>query len=107
MSVPALWPAFRRILVAIGRWLLGVVRRRGIPILVGYMLERIEVFRARLRRAKTDRRMKWLRGRIRRWTAAAKWLTAHASDLHERALEQYEKLSARIPEVAPGERMAA
>lgn len=101
-----IWPALRKILIAIGRWLLNTARRRGVPMLVGYMLERVEVFKRRLGRARTSRRMKWLRGRIRRWTAAARWLTQHARELNARALRECERLAAKIPETSPMERYA-
>lgn len=103
----ALWKIFRGFLVAIGRWLLTFARRHGLTRLVGYMLGKVDDFGRRWKRAKTDRRRRWLRGRIRRWTRAAAWLTDHAHELHADALEQWEKLAERIPMTAPAERKAA
>lgn len=105
--VNALWKVFRGFLKAIGRWILSFARRRGIPLLLGYMAGKIEDFERRWKRARTDRRRRWLRGRIRRWTNAANWLHDHGVALHEEALEQFDRLAARIPMVAPGERKAA
>lgn len=104
-----IWPALRRILIALGRWILGLLQRRGIMIGTEYMLERVEVFKLRLGRVKgqtprAQRRRRWLRGRIRRWTRAAAWLLEHQKELHERALCEYEKLAAKLPENSPLER---
>ncbi len=106
-AIASRWPVLKRILIAIGKWILGVARRRGVPILVGYMLERVEVFKGRLGRAKTTRRKRWLRGRIRRWTKAARWLTTNARAMHTQALAKFEELAARLPERSPMERQAA
>lgn len=66
----------------IGRWVLERLLKRGAERLGAYMLERAEsVFTARLRRAKTERRKRWLRGRIARWKKAGAWLLAWASDV--------------------------
>lgn len=75
-----------RIAAAIGRWLLDLAARRGAAFLRAYIEERIGVFRARLGRAQTNRRRLWLQSRIRRWSAAARWLKAKAGDLDDKAI---------------------
>jgi hypothetical protein len=109
MNSSALWKVFARILRAIGRWIIGVARRRGIPFLVDYMQERIGVFQKRIAKtkgssARAKRRRAWLRGRIRRWTRAANWLVGQSVELHQAALCEFEKLAAKIPEESPLER---
>jgi hypothetical protein len=93
----------------IGRWILGVVVRRGALFLRDYMAERVLVFRARLAKAKTTRRQQWLKGRIARWTAAAKWLSAKAGQLARCATSEFDELLKRnrgLPLTAQCERLA-
>lgn len=92
----------------IGRWILERLLVRGALRLAHYMEERVVVFRARLARAKTDRRRVWLRGRIRRWTAAAKWLLEYRFEVGSCVVHEADDLLARakgLPRVAPCERM--
>jgi hypothetical protein len=65
----------------IGRWVLERLLKVAGRRLGFYMLERTEVFAKRLKRAKTERRKKWLRGRIRRWTKAGEFLIAWSTDV--------------------------
>lgn len=95
----------------IGRWLLDVAARRGGAFLVGYIEERVGVFRARLARvskrttAAAKRRALWLKGRIARWLAAAKWLKDNAAGVDDRAIDAVRKLPAfaKLPASAPEE----
>lgn len=107
MTVPALWPALRRILVSIGRWLLDRLELyipRGVTLLTAYMRERVEVFRGRLSRARTDRRKRWLRGRIRRWLTAADWLDKWRFEVKQLDFADCQARAAKLPLVSPQER---
>lgn len=97
-----LWTALIRIAARIGRWLLDVAARRGGKWLSEYMEERVILFRKRLARAKTDNRKAWLKGRIVRWLAGAKWLREHSSELDDKALQAVCDLPAakKLPAVA-------
>lgn len=94
-----------RIARAIGRWILDVAARRGGRWLAEYIDERVLVFRKRLARARTEHRAAWLRGRISRWQAAAKWLRANAATVDDKVVELARKLPevAKLPKVAAGE----
>lgn len=87
--------------VRIGRWLLDVASRRGGKWLSEYLeeransvlkrrltatLERYAKARNDLSRRRINRRIEWLRGRIRRWLSAADWLRAQAADLDDKAI---------------------
>lgn len=97
----ALWPALRRILIRIGRWVLDDLLEDGVRFVGRYMLKRCKVFRRRLERARTKIRRGWLRRRIVRWQKAAAWLFDNASALRKRSLEIYDRLATRIPETSP------
>lgn len=99
------WPALRRVLMSIGRWLLETVARRGPGFAVGYCHERILVFRKRLKRAASRLRKKWLRSRIRRWGRAAVWFRSkEATQLTGNVVQLAMKKADRaIPEDAPDE----
>ena len=106
--VAGLWPAFRKIITDIGRWLVGRIRRHGAKKLAAYMELRIDVFEDRLARARRPHRQKWLRGRIRRWNNAIVWLEANAAKFNKSVADAIEKLAIadRIPMRAPLERAA-
>lgn len=97
--------------IAIGRRLINWLARKAIRLLVPWMRERVEVFRIRLARAKTDRRQRWLEGRIKRWTLAANWLERHATALGKCARGVFTALAkgeARfIPTISDCERLVA
>jgi tRNA A37 N6-isopentenylltransferase MiaA len=90
--------------------LLKFVRRIG-KWLADYLEERTVVFRDRLARvvkrttAVAKRRAVWLRGRISRWLAAAKWLRENAAGVDDKAIEMARKLPAiaKLPISAPEE----
>lgn len=103
----ALWPAFRKLLKQIGRWLIRVMARRGLRNLLGYMACRVDVYEARLGRARTKRRKRWLTGRIRRWNAAMAWLKKHSPRIRVETVRAFEKLSEKMPDRVPLERFAA
>lgn len=105
----ALWPPLRRILKAIGRWIIRRVIRKGAHVIGYYMAERIEVFRARLKRARSSRRKRWLRGRIKRWSTAVRWLHRNARRINSATACALEAMaeSAGIPLKSPEERWRA
>lgn len=105
----ALWPGLRRVLLAIGRWLMRVIGDEGVKFLAGYMRQRVHVFRRRLARVLARRHSKWrpewLRGRISRWNRAIVWLQSRqAQKLKGEVLRKANHLATyQIPEEAPGE----
>lgn len=96
----ALWPALRRILIRLGRWVLDDLVEDGVRFVARYLLKRVRVFARRLGRARTKLRRRWLRGRIGRWRDASAWLTANASSLRGKALDLYSELAERIPQTS-------
>ena len=64
----------KKLIIAIGRWILRRIVQRGRVALINYMEGKVDDFERRLAKAKTPRRKKWLRGRIRRWNAVIAWL---------------------------------
>jgi len=94
-----------RIARAIGRWILDVAARRGGKWLADYIDERVVVFRKRLAAVKAEWRIEFLRGRIKRWQAAARWLRKNAGGLDDKAiaLACAHPEVAKLPEVAVGE----
>lgn len=98
----------------IGRWLLNRIIRRGADALGHYMVERADgVFRQRLARAKkagNKRRVRWLTGRIKRWTKAGWWLISWASQVATCITSEADTLLAKakgLPLVARCERLVA
>lgn len=105
-----LWPALRRLILHLGRWVLGSLRRNGAQNLASYMRIRAnDVFTARLKRARTKRRKKWLRGRIRRWLLVSTWLEKHSKKISNKVADALEALGIadKIPMRSPWERKAA
>lgn len=102
------WRGLRRIVEHLGRWTIRTLARRGALALANYMRIRTDVFRARLARVLARKRhaawrVRFLRGRIRRWLAAARWLEAKADkigNVTERKLAPYID---DLPEVSPWE----
>lgn len=91
----------------IGRWLVERLAR-WLTIKVAHWMEiKIDDFGRRLAGAKTGRRKRWLRGRIRRWKAALAWIYRNISALTNRAVAGYRKAVAHLPMVAKQEREAA
>lgn len=93
---------------AIGRWLLERLARRGANMLIGYMAGKIDDFARRKDAAAkrgNERRVRWLTGRIRRWTSARNWLIKHEAEASIRVAKEAMELAKRagIPVVAPGE----
>lgn len=91
----------------IGRWLLQHLAAHGLDLLRGYMNGKIGDFKRRLARAKTDRRKAWLRGRIRRWTAALRWLTEKRMDILGIATHEYDALADELERRGVPEAVAA
>lgn len=98
--VKALWPAMRRILIRLGRWVLDDLVDDGVRFVARYLLKRVRVFSRRLGRARSRLRRRWLRRRIGRWRDASAWLTANASSLRGKALDLYSELAERIPQTS-------
>jgi hypothetical protein len=94
----------------IGRWILERLLKVAGRRLGFYMLERTEVFAERLKRAKTERRKRWLRGRIKRWEKAGAWLLANSDDVSKCISEEADTLIAKskgLPLYAKCERAVA
>lgn len=91
----------------IGRWLLRKLLEIGGEWLCGYMAGKLGDFRRRLAKAKTERRKRWLRGRIRRWSKALTWLTENRGDYGLDIVEAADAAAGKIPMVAKAEREAA
>lgn len=95
-----------RIARAIGRWVIEHFAEKGLAMLIGYMDGKVGDFRRRLARAKRERRKAWLRGRIRRWTAAIAWLRKYAMGVAQDAVREACRSSEalrEIPVVSPCE----
>lgn len=91
----------------IGRWILRKLLEIGGRYLCGYMAGKIDDFRRRLQRAKTESRKKRLRGRIRRWSAALKWLALNRINVEDDIVREADDAAGTIPMVAAAEREAA
>lgn len=105
----ALWPNLRKFMIRIGKWLFGVLTGEGARFLIRYMHQRVRVFKKRLERVKARRwsrkwRVRFLTGRIMRWTIAANWLEAKQADLKPKVVDAMaKKLDETIPEDSPWE----
>lgn len=94
-----------RIARAIGRWILRRLIRKGIDLVVGYMDGKIDDFQRRKGRARTQRRVRWLAGRIRRWKAALRWLIRQRRSITRRIVELVDReVGHAIPMAANDER---
>lgn len=77
MSLEAVRAGIVSLAKAIGRWIVEFLAEHGVDILIGYMIGKVSDFRRRLARAVSQRRRRWLTGRISRWTLAVEWLREH------------------------------
>lgn len=77
----------------IGRWLIERLAKTAVVHLIGYIRGKIDDFSRRRARAKTERRKRWLLGRMRRWTAAANWLQDNLAGLGQCALAEFDQLA--------------
>lgn len=75
-----------KILIKIGRWLLGDLLEAKLADMLGYLRRKAARFSAKAKAAKTEARRAWLRMRARNWNAAATWLADHWPDA-ERLLD--------------------
>ncbi|HWB76606.1 MAG TPA: hypothetical protein VG755_16690 [Nannocystaceae bacterium] len=93
----------------IGRWLVRRLSARGALWLQHYMEGKVEDFERRLARARTERRKRWLKGRISRWNRAIAWLKANAKKVTDTVIDAVDReLTDRgIAMVAPEERLVA
>jgi hypothetical protein len=107
--VRALWPAARRILIKIGRWVIRRVRKVGAQRLAKAMRKRALGFQTvRLNAAKRRGDAFWAgfrRKQIRRWLNAAAWLRDNAWELNRAVVDGLDRLALadRIPMTLPGE----
>lgn len=106
MTHAAIIAALIRFARKIGRWILRKLLEIGALWLEGYLVGKISDFRRRLARAKTERRKKWLRGRIRRWSAAYDWIDLNAHELDDDVVREADDAASLIPMVAAAEREA-
>jgi hypothetical protein len=109
-TVTAIATELIRIARSIGRWILERLLKVAGRRLGYYMLERAEVFARRLKRAKAERRKKWLRGRIARWKKAGAWLITWAEDVSKCIANEADALAAKaagLPLQAKCERLGA
>ncbi len=104
----------------IAKWILDLAARRGGKWLGEYISERAEqVFpkklaaaqkalkkaRTELRKRRLQVRIAWLRGKIRRWQDAAKWLAENSGQVDNVVIDNVRQLPAfkKLPEIAKGE----
>lgn len=94
-----------RIARALGRWILRQLIRRGIELVLGYMDGKIDDFKRRRARARCEHRRRWLAGRIRRWSAAFRWLDRQRRKITRRIVEAADReVGSRLALVANDER---
>lgn len=95
----ALWPAFRHIVIRLGRWFARRLANKSALWLASAMTQRIVRFRKQLARSKRDapRWRKWMKARIRIRQHAIRWLCTHAKTLTERIMQAYEALTKKLP----------
>lgn len=93
----------------IGRWLIEHLAMHGLQMLLGYMNGKIGDFRRRIVRIqkftkkpsnRTARRIRWLEGRIARWTNAMSWLKKNAPSLTDAAVKEFVKKSDELAAIA-------
>jgi hypothetical protein len=105
--VKSLWPGLKKILTAIGRWVITRVRKVGAQKVAMWMLKRAEGYQTnRLKAAKARKdklATRFRTNQISRWKRAAKWILEHAVDLSEAAALALERLAreADIPVTGP------
>lgn len=101
-----------RVLVSIGAWILRRRRRWGWAKIVAYLEVSAEKFADKAERVgrRAALRAEWLRGRAKRWRAAAEWLSAKGPDADlalEFAAERARAGIDAIPDNALNESFAA
>jgi hypothetical protein len=87
----------------IARWVVERIIKVGARRIGYYLLERAEAFRIRLKRAKTERAKKRLRGKIRRREKAGTWLVEWAVRIGQCVATETDALvaaAAKLPRVA-------
>jgi len=108
MTTAALQSIFLPILRKAGRWLIWRLVRWGTVKVITFIGCRIDVFRDRLKRAKTKRRKAWLRWRISWRRKILRWLLEHRSVLTSKAVKALDRgideTNEWIPWDAVGER---
>ncbi len=93
----ALYRAFRRIVIRLGRWFARRLVRHGRLWLIDAMERRVEVLRARLYLAGTARRRRLLR-RIRIRLHAIRWLKRNARKLTTATVRAYDVAVRGLPD---------
>jgi peptidoglycan/xylan/chitin deacetylase (PgdA/CDA1 family) len=91
--VAGLWPACKRVLLLVGRWLIRRISTQGVERVVHFMELRIETFEGRRERARSDRRKAWLTARIGRWRKALGWVRKQVRAHLERAAKALDELA--------------
>lgn len=91
-----------------GRWLIRRLVKWGIRKLIGFVEARIDTFVWRLKKARSKRRKRWLRWRIRWRVKLLAWLCKRRARLtraaSRRLEKQWDKLGKRVPWDVLGER---
>jgi hypothetical protein len=92
--------------VRITRWIVRRLARWALKRVVGWMRKRIKSFYEQLAVARTERRQRWLRGRIERWTKASVWVELHATKALGEAAREVCDLKAfrKLPDYASCEK---
>lgn len=104
-----LWPAFRKLLIKIGRWVARRVRRKGAMWVSGKMRKRALTFQATRLEAARRRGDKFAarfrKRQIGRWLKMSTWLADNTSRISKAigAALNHLALADRIPLTLPGE----
>ncbi len=103
-----IWKGLRRIVERIGKWAIRALVNRGAYSLENYLMGRVDAFRVRLKRVlKRKRHAKWrpdfIRGRIRRYQAAARWLNRKYGTIYHLTDKHVAPYIRDLPEDSPWE----
>lgn len=91
----------KKLIGEIGRWILQRIIKHGRVALIHYMEGKVGDFARRLAKAKTPRRRRWLRGRIKRWNAVTAWLTKHGEKFGTNDFKAFDRaIGKAVPVVA-------
>ena len=107
--IAALWPAARKLAIALGRWFLVRLRGKGAQWLASRMEKRALGFQTnRLNAAiKSGRKVaaRFRRAQINRWLKAVEWLRSKAKQINTTVADALNRLGweQRIPLTVPGE----
>jgi hypothetical protein len=105
----ALWPAARKLAIALGRWFLRRLQGKGAQWLARRMEARAKGYQTRRLNAALRQGRKaavrFRRKQIARWLKAVKWLRAKAKQINTKVADTLDSLGweERIPMTLPGE----